>query len=284
MTRTRLLAATGVVFLGLVGGACSGSPLADGTFAVPASFDVGVSAEPSRMLVGLVGPDGARLGAPDLAVEIEVAPADDPDAAQRAPGTFTWIVEDALGLYRASFVFDRPGTWLLTVRPEGGDPLETTGFEVLAETYSPNIGDDAPLVDTRTIDDAPLAALTTDPDPDPRFYEVSLADAVGEPTVLVFSTPAYCQTAACGPLLDHAKAVAAGHPDTTFIHVEVYTGFDEPGFVPGPEHLAPSAGPLYWNLPSEPWLFVIDSSGKVVARFEGVLDPVELEEALVLVE
>ena len=35
-----------------------------------------------------------------------------------------------------------------------------------------------------------------------------------------------------------------------------------------------------WNLPSEPWSFIIDSQGLVFAKFEGFATSGELEEAL----
>ena len=132
------------------------------------------------------------------------------------------------------------------------------------------------LSPTPTLANASFADLTTDPDPDARFYELSLVEALGNgrSTVLVFATPAFCQTAACGPLLTNVKAVAPGYPDVNFIHAEVYTNLQDPDFEPDAEHLAESV--VQWNLPSEPWGFVIDPDGVIAARFEGTLDPVEL--------
>ena len=46
------------------------------------------------------------------------------------------------------------------------------------------------------------------------------------------------------------------------------------------EHLAPAVGPEWYNLPSEPWVFVIDENGTVTGRFEGVMDPAELDAML----
>jgi hypothetical protein len=207
------------------GGSAEPSTFPEGAFAIRASSDIGLGNE--RLLLGVGDAAGTRLGSPDDAVTIAVHPEDDPDAVQTAEGLWTWIVEGAIGLYRATFDFEE---------------------------------------------------LTTDPSPDPAFYEVSLADALaaGDPTVLVFSTPAYCQTAACGPLLDHVKEIAPDHPGVTFIHVEVYTGLTDPDFAPDAQHLAPAVGPEWYNLPSEPWVFVIDENGVITGRFEGVMDPAEL--------
>ena len=87
-------------------------------------------------------------------------------------------------------------------------------------------------------------------------------------------------TATCGPILNTVKSRANAYPDTNFIHIEVYTGFNKPNFAPDPSHLAPAAGATYWNLVAEPWVFVIDEGGIVRARFEGAMTPLELAAAL----
>jgi hypothetical protein len=254
----------------------------DGTFAIIANTDIGAGEVPARILIGVVGEDGARLGDPETRIEVEVAPATDLGATQRTEAEFDWIVENAVGLYRASFVFDSPGVWWMTVEPEGGSPLKRVAFNVIEDTATPNVGEPAVVTATPTLRDLNMVELTTDPDPDPRFYELSLDEAIasGRRTVLTFSTPAYCQTAACGPLLETVKETADSYPDTNFIHVEVYTGLTEPDFAPDPAHLAPSVTAEFWNLPSEPWVFIIDPNGLVTARFEGVMSAEELTDAL----
>lgn len=133
-----------------------------------------------------------------------------------------------------------------------------------------------------TLRDYPIDELTTDQNPDLRFYQTSLDEAVraGNKTVLVFSTPAFCQTTACGPVLDNAKRVSEVFPNVDFIHVEVYTGLTDPDFVPDAAHLAPAVHAEAWNLQSEPWVFVIDEAGIVTARFEGVMSTDGLTAAL----
>jgi hypothetical protein len=264
--------------LAVVAASCSSSDstFPDGSFAVVANSDIGTG--PSRLLVGVIQEGGLRIGSSEDMLELEVAPADDPAAAQRVPAGFTWMVPDAFGLYRGEFEFDRPGIWQLTVHPESGDPFEPVEFGVAAETLSPNIGEAAPVAPTPTLADLPMEELTTDPDPEERFYEVSLADALasGRESVVIFATPAFCSTATCGPVLDNAKEVAADFPDVNFLHVEVYTGLTDPDFVPDAAHLAPAVTQEYWSLPSEPWVFVISEDGIVTARYEGVMETEEL--------
>ncbi len=37
---------------------------------------------------------------------------------------------------------------------------------------------------------------------------------------------------------------------------------------------------MEWNLPSEPWIFVVDSNGKVFEKFEGLISENELETSI----
>lgn len=281
LTQIALVMALAVVSCG--GDASPGDAAAsfpDDAFAVRASTDIGVGVE--RLLIGIGDATGARLGSPEDPILIEVAPEADPDAIQRQEGIWTWIVPNATGLYRTTFDFDTPGLWVATVTPQGAEPLEPLIFNVAGDPFAPALGEPAPITPTPTLADHSIEELTTDPEPDPSFYELSLDEAVasGKPTVLVFSTPAYCRTSACGPLLEHVKDLAPDHPDVNFIHVEVFTGLTDPDFAPDAAHLAPAVGPDWYNLPSEPWVFVIDESGAIAARFEGVMDPAELDAIL----
>lgn len=282
--RAPLLALTACVLAAACGtaepAASGDAPLPSGAIAVIANADIAVGE--GRLLVAVAESDGSRLGSPADAIAVEVAPADQPELRQRAEGIFTWIIEDAFGLYRTDFVFDRPGIWNVTVVPASGRPLDPTFIQVREDTVAPGVGDAAPSVPTPTATTALLEEITTDPEPDERFYELSLdqASKSGAKTVAVFSTPAFCRTATCGPMLDQVKVLAPGYPDVNFVHVEIYTGFNESDFVPDGDHLAPAVTATGWNLPSEPWVFVIDEAGVISHRFEGIMDPVELVAAL----
>ncbi len=269
------LAAT-VALFGLVGVACAAatSQPAD-TFVVVASSDLAVG--PQRVLIALLGPDNSSLADPALAAEVEFAPVDHPGAAGSAQARFLWTVPEARGLYAADFTFDVPGTWEATVHREGLAPASTQ-FLVAEHPATPAPGDAAPRSKTFTTADAQLPQITTDPHPDPRFYELSLdrAFASGRPTVVVFATPAFCNSATCGPTLDTVKSVARGHPQVNFVHVEVYTNLDAASF----EELEVVPAVLEWHLPSEPWVFLVDARGVVAARFEGTVAAAELEHAL----
>ena len=277
--RFGLFALFAVLCVAACGGTAS-EAFPDDAFTVVASADVGVG--PNRLLVGVVSPDGSRLGGPDQRIDVVITPSGGEEDPVRAAGEWTWILEGAIGLYRTELQISRAGLWEIAAIPDGGSALASSVFEVRERTATPGIGDPAPSVATPTLSDASIEELTTDPEPDLRFYELSLDEALasGRATVLVFSTPAYCVTAACGPLLEIVKDTAPNYPNVDFVHVEVYTGLTDPDFAPDAAHLAPSLGPDYWNLPSEPWVFVMDAQGIVHAKFEGVLGSEELDAAL----
>ncbi len=281
-----MLAATALA----VSTACSGGAAADtdatagpfpaGAIAVPANADLAVG--PGRLLVGVAGEDGSRLGSPDYGVTLTAGPLDEAGGSQRQRAEFAWMVADVVGIYYARFDFHTPGPWAVVVEPDGGAALKPSGFVVKEEAATPVPGEPAPVVETPTLAGHTFEELTTDRYPDPRFYELSLAEALasGRRTVLVFSTPALCQTAACGPMLQTVKDLAPDYPDVNFLHVEVYTDLQSPDFAPDAAHLAPAVQAEHWNLPSEPWVFVIDAAGMVQARFEGVIAAPELTELL----
>jgi hypothetical protein len=275
--RLIIVAAGLMLIVACVSGDASGIP--SDSVLVVANTDIGIERE--RLLIRVAALDGARLGSPQDQIRFEVAPVDFPDEAQLVDGAFFWVVPEASGFYRAEFEFDRPGLWQLIATPEGGESLEPALFSVLEETSAPALGQLAPVAPTLTADDLPFAELTSDPDPDPRLYEITLEEALanGESTVLLFATPAFCTSATCGPIVETVKELLPNH-DANFIHVEVYQGLNDPEFDADVEHLAPAVTSEYWNLPSEPWVFVIDEEGFVVARFEGAVEAEEIAQHL----
>lgn len=246
-------------------------------------YPVFVSSEivegPNRFLLGLLDSNDAPVAAEDITVSATFEPVD-PAGDETAGADFGFIETDPRlkrGLYVAEVVFPATGTWAadVTVEGQGLDTSVRGCFEVADGSMTPALGAPAPRSDTATgTTDAELAKISTDDDPLPRFYEVSVAEAVkaGEPFVVVFATPKYCSSQVCGPTLDIVKKVAKDHPDVTFIHSEIY------------EDLEPTNPPLpavlEWGLPSEPWVFVVDAKGRVAAKYEGTVSPQELRAVL----
>jgi len=252
----------------------SAGPFGAGSFGYAASSDLAVGRE--RLLIAITNDDGARLPSPDVPIDVVVWLEDREFQQQTLPASFFWAIPDVSGLYRATADFDVAGTWFVGVVPRGGEPLSAFPITVREEALTPVAGDPAPRSETLTVDDAPLEELTTDVDPDPRLYELSVAEAVtsGKPSVIVFATPRFCTTGICQPTMETVRELLPEYPNANFVHVEVFTNLDDP------ENLELAPGIEEWGLPTEPWVFVVDETGTVVGRFEGVVTDEELAELL----
>ncbi len=151
-------------------------------------------------------------------------------------------------------------------------------IEVMADPSAPAIGEMPPATANRTLDTEPdIAALTSDPQPEPELYRQTVADALasGLPSVVTLATPGFCESRLCAPVVDSLKALRPEYAGrANFIHIEIYESFNP--LIYGPEMDE-------WGLPSEPWTFVLDAEGVVAARLAGPVSPEELRAALAAV-
>jgi hypothetical protein len=94
--------------------------------------------------------------------------------------------------------------------------------------------------------------------------------------MIVFSTPAFCQTQTCGPELDIAQALKQQYSgQMNFIHIEV---FERPDLLlEGKGEQRVRATVREWRLQIEPVTFLVDAQGLVADRFEGFAPRAELE-------
>ncbi len=240
---------------------------------------------PNRFAVGLFNADGGVVqeaavhfhyydlsnpAAPLLEMEADAIPVHSPD------GLATIFTHERQ--------FDRAGEWGVEVQagfPDGTTAVKRIGFEVLADspTLKPGQLVPAPVTPTSTEVNDDLSRLTTALAPNPAFYKLSLAQALasGKPTVLLFATPAFCQTRFCGPVYEQTSELESRFGDRlNFIHVEVYTGLPNPAA--NNWEVAPAM--TAFGLTTEPWLYLIDAEGKVVYRVEGVFSTAEVERHL----
>ena len=194
------------------------------------------------------------------------------------------------GSYSTPIDFPEAGEYLLTVTPIGGDVEGEAHIPltVLADAPVPSVGDAPPASRTKTLGDGlDLPDVTTAYQPDAGLYEISVADAVasGQPSVIVFATPAFCTSPTCGPQVDTVAELRAAHPDAAnYIHVELY---DNPSEIQGDlsrAQLVPAADEWgFTSIPewtNESWVFVLDADGIIRQRFEGFATLTELEAAL----
>ena len=234
-----------------------------------------------RLLVALIDQAGDPIAAPDLEAKVQLVNPETGEAESTATAEFVWTVPDARGLYAARVNAPKPGVWSVVVVADGFEPSDPVAAQIVDEAIVPVAGVGAPRSATPTGAQFDLADISSDPTPNPQFYESSLDGVIGTgtPVVVVFATPALCTSAACGPMLDVVDGVASGFPQVEFVHVEVYTNLDAQDGEP--LEVAPSI--TEWGLPSEPWVFVVNGAGVVSAAFEGVIGAEELRAAIAVV-
>lgn len=235
----------------------------------------------NRFIIGLLDSNDAPVNNPDIEVSVDFFDLAESEAEPATSSVFEYVesVPGKRGVYVSNVEFSASGEWGAEVDLSGGGVDENllASFEVREDSSTPSLGEAVPPSHTLTADDAKnLSAISTDNNPDPKFYELSVAEALeeGEPFVVAFATPKFCTSATCGPTLDIVKKASADYPQVNYLHVEPYTNLDDPN------KLRPIKAVREWGLPSEPWVFVVDGEGKLVAKYEGVLSADELRETL----
>jgi len=189
------------------------------------------------------------------------------------------VPRHADGLPRAyfplRFTADAPGVY--TGRTEvSGEALEMAIQIDAAEDVSViQPGTPLPAIATPTTKDPHGVDPICTADPMCPLHDVTVADALADerPLALLVSTPAFCQIAICGPVLDVLLGVTGDHPDIRFLHAEVYAHPHEET-----DTKAPVVDQL--GLTFEPCLVLVGSDGKVVDRLDTIFDSTEASAAL----
>jgi len=189
---------------------------------------------------------------------------------------------DAQAIYVAEVDLPEPGKYWLLAEPVGGTSIQALGNVVVGkDAAAPDVGDPAVPSKTPTLASTggDLEALTTSRRPDRALYRSSVAQALaaGDPFVVSFATPLYCQSRTCGPVVDVVSVVRKKleRRGVRFVHVEIYEGNDPAnGFNRWVDE---------WKLPTEPFTFVIDRGGVISAKLEGAFSVAELERAVRMV-
>jgi hypothetical protein len=171
---------------------------------------------------------------------------------------------------------DLEETGFIEIVVRSGDDVGVAAIQVADPAQSRVVADGAPVVPgamaisaptPTTEDDRGVFSICTQ-DPPCGMHEVSLDDALasGSPVVVLFATPAYCQTVVCGPSVATLDGLRGDFADVVFVHSEIFaeepTGGDLAG-VPLTEAVQA------WGLPTEPWLFTIGPDGVIRDRLDG---------------
>ena len=304
----RLLAvslAFGVAAACASGGRGSGPGL-DTTFSAQIASSWHWAGAPQRVQMGIFGNDanGLRVvtqGSIDLAFSYlgsdgSGAPEPGPSATATyvpVPGTEVsgdapTLLTGARGVYEAEdVVFDAAGVWRVTLDAEidGVTRELTADLAVTEKSPIPAPGDRALLTENLTVDakgtaDASIDSMATGGEgiPDPELHEWTIADAVkqGRAALILFGTPAFCESQFCGPEVQELQRLAAAYPDrAVYIHIEIWKDY---------EGQVVNRAAADWLLRdgdmTEPWLYLIDADGIVADRWGSLFDATEVAAAL----
>ncbi|HYC06490.1 MAG TPA: hypothetical protein VEG29_01070 [Candidatus Binatia bacterium] len=273
-------------------GAPAPSDAASGPTRIPILVDTQDPVGQTRFLFAMADQKNNPIGAPDLPVTVSFY-----DTAKSTtvpagtyPATFVWAITGERGIYVVNPDFSEAGDWIAEFQSTKDGLSERTRvqFQVAATSSTPAVGAKAPSTPTPTLADVggDVHRISTDQNPDPSFYQVSESDALAQhkPFVLIFATPAFCQSRQCGPTLDAVKAFAKTEPGITYINVEPYklqytNGSLQPVFDAN-GNLQPTDVTNTWGLLSEPWIFVVDKDGIVRGSFSLIFTTDELKAAV----
>jgi hypothetical protein len=182
-------------------------------------------------------------------------------------------------VYQAEVPLDKKGPWAVLVVTKSGNTFVAAPSRIQVNTNKadpiPDVGESPPRVATDTLASVKGNEKLLDTRVPPSDMHADSFDSVvgKRPVALLFSTPQLCQSRVCGPVTDVAMQLKSKYGDRIeFIHQEVYVDNDtNKGLRP----------PLKaFRLPTEPWLFVVDASGKITARLEGSFGLNAFEHAL----
>lgn len=279
----------------------------------------------NRFAVGVIDADGVVLGADVSLNFLKLTSANQGEVRFQSEANYVelerFIIDDetgekitsgATGAYVAQVDFDEVGDWAVQVT---GSSQEGEAFGPINLAFSVgqpenvlSVGDTAPK-SRQTIagDVADIREIDSMNPPDP-MHDLAIADAVtsGKPTVILFGTPAFCETQVCGPVMTAVMLPLYDQfkEQANFIHVEPYflgamrsgaglcavpsfnleyarSGIAEgPGPCPSLTEEELQAVGESWNLTTEPIIFVVDAEGKIAGKFEAVVGPEEVDELL----
>ena len=237
---------------------------------------------PNRFAVGLLHDDGSIVPAQRVQLTYyDLSNSAQPVVESDAEATRLATPDNDVVIWAHQRDFARAGDWGVQVRAtqqDGSLLTRNIAFSVDSDSSSLLPGEAAPRVDSPTLAsvDDDLSRLTSASTPDREMYTQSIAEALdsGRPTLVLFATPAYCQTRFCGPDYEIARQLReTWGAALNVIHIEVYSGLPNP--VANNFELAPAM--TAFGVATEPWLYLIDADGVVTYRVEGLFTYAEVD-------
>jgi hypothetical protein len=234
----------------------------------------------NRLAFGIIKPRGGTINTKTVTVDTYyLGDQDNPQHKETLIAKFEeW--PQGNGVYVCETLFDQSGKWGIgvTINLDGTTITTSTYIEVRQYSKTPAIGVKA--IRSKTPKYTPgqdLSEITSDTNPYIPFYDMTLNEALDakKPLIITFATPAFCKTATCGPQMEILKIIDKSNEfSANFLHIEIYKN---PNKILGNINEAElSEAALMWNIPSEPWTFIVDSNGNIIKKFEGLVTANEI--------
>ena len=246
-----------------------------------AGFEV-LSGRPDRLVFNIIDPaNGSAITVPTVTLWI----AKDQHTRATGPLTATYRADGLptdKGFYETRLTIPSDGTWLGVVKAQRpGRATADYGaaqFQVGIQNQMPKQGQQAVSVQTPTYKDHRGVNPICTASPICPMHAMSLDVALknGKPTVLILSTPKFCQSQLCGPETQVVGGVSkefAGR--INFVHIEVYR--DAKADTIQRQILSPGANA--YRLDQEPVTYYIDTTGSIRDRMIGPADRAEVRDA-----
>lgn len=251
-----------------------------------------VVGQQNRFLVGLLNEDNDFLRDARVDLKFFVVNPDGQSGKLRGEGTATYTelvvpesassagtaLGETIGFYEAIAPFDIAGEWAveMAATPPGASAATTVQapFQVFEDFRIPAIGTVPPASQNDTVETNSNEASLCSRDPICPLHNKVIADYLGKgrPLVVQFSTPAFCDTRFCGPVLDVLLEDVPGYQDAIdFIHIEVWQDFQLKQY---------RAATQEWGLPTEPITFFMAADGTIQSFLESVFSTKDLTDAL----
>ncbi len=231
-----------------------------------------------RIPLAIVDEGAPFVGGPDeLTIEIR--------SGDRVVGTTTVVAQSlisSLRYYPVRTELDEPGIYDLVSTTAGWEISQPVQLFDPADVDVVAVGTDLSSLDTPTTARPEGVDPLCSRDPNCGLHEVSVPDHLeaGRPVVLAVATPAYCQTAFCGPSLGHVIAAAAENPGLGVVHAEVYRNARELGGNLSDPELATSQVVDELGLTFEPSILFIGADGVLIERLDHVAGRAEIDEVI----
>lgn len=251
-----------------------------------------IAGQPGRFLVGLLDADNEFVREAQVDLKFFTVAADGKTGTLRGEGQAAYVElvvpasaspqgmvhGDTIGFYSANTPFDAAGQWAVEIsvtEPGAAGPSKVdVPFQVFDAHRIPAPGTVPPASRNDTVATNTNTRSLCSRDPACSLHDKVIADVLGKgrPLVVQFSTPAFCETQFCGPVLDLLLEQAPVYQDRVdFVHIEVWQDFQLKQYRPATQE---------WHLPTEPITFFMAADGTIASFLEAVFTDEELTAAL----